>query len=220
MAITPSRDQVEGLLEDRARLTAVDPSLDGRRARSERSRAAIVAAVLELIAEIDGMPSTALVAERAGVTQRTLFRHFGSVDELLAEAVGAQAQLLMQYLGKLEPGGTTDERIERLVDLRVALYRRIAPGRRMALALRSEQPLNANGLRMAGEAQRRQIEALFAEELDRLPGGAAERDTVVHALDVATSWEAFDRLVTEQGLDDDRAAAAVRALVAGALRAG
>jgi hypothetical protein len=43
---------------------------------------------------------------------------------------------------------------------------------------------------------------------------------VLHALDAATSWEVFDRLVTEQGLDDAEAAAAVRVLVAGALQTG
>jgi AcrR family transcriptional regulator len=200
-------------------LTDVDPATDGRRARSERSKAAIVAAVLDLIVEIDGMPSSALVAERAGVTQRTLFRHFGTVDELLAEAVGTQSELVLPYLQPLDPSGPLEERIARLVEVRTALWRRSAPVRRKALALRADLPLIANGLRMAAAAQRRQVEALFAEELDRLPGGAAHRGTVVQAIDVATSWEAFDRLVSEQELDDTGAAAAVRLLVAGALRA-
>jgi AcrR family transcriptional regulator len=200
-------------------MTDLEPALDGRRARGERSRAAIVAAVLELIGEIDGMPSTALVAERAGVTQRTLFRHFATVDDLLAEAVGAQSQMVMPYLQPLDASGSFDERVARLVDVRTELFRRIAPVRRKALALRADLPLIANGLAMANDAQRKQIELLFAEELDRLPGGAAHRRTVVSALEMATSWEAFDRLVTEQDLDDAGAAAAVRLLVAGALRA-
>jgi AcrR family transcriptional regulator len=171
--------------------------------------------VLELIAEIDGMPSTALVAERAGVTQRTLFRHFGSVDELLAEAVGTQSQMVMPYLQPLDASGSVEDRVARLVDVRIELFRRIAPVRRKALALRADLPLIANGLSMANDAQRRQIELLFAAELDRVP----HRRTVVSALEMATSWEAFDRLVTEQGLDDASAAAAVRLLVASALRA-
>jgi AcrR family transcriptional regulator len=194
-------------------------ALDGRRARGERSRAAIVAAVLDLIGEIDGMPSTAMVAERAGVTQRTLFRHFGSVDELLAEAVGTQSQMVLPYLQPLDAGGTFEERIVRLVEVRTELFRRIAPVRRKALALRAELPLIANGIAMANDAQRKQIELLFAAELDQLGASASHRRTVVHALEMATSWEAFDRLVTEQGLDDAGAAAAVRLLVAGALRA-
>jgi AcrR family transcriptional regulator len=200
-------------------VTDLDPALDGRRARGERSKAAIVAAVLELIGEIDGMPSTALVAERAGVTQRTLFRHFGSVDDLLAEAVGTQSQMVMPYLQPLDAGGTLAERVDRLVACRIELFRRIAPVRRKALALRADLPLIANGLAMADAAQREQLELLFAPELERLPGGDARRRTVVSALEVATSWEAFDRLVTEQGLDDTAAADAVRLLVTGALRA-
>jgi AcrR family transcriptional regulator len=193
--------------------------VDGRRARGERSKAAIVAAVLELIGEIDGMPSTALVAERAGVTQRTLFRHFGSVDDLLAEAVGTQSQMVMPYLQPLDSSGTLADRIDRLVARRVELFRRIAPVRRKALALRADLPLIANGLAMADAAQREQVELLFAPELEALPGGEERRRTVVSALEVATSWEAFDRLVTEQGLDDAAAADAVRLLVTGALRA-
>ena len=128
---------------------------DGRRARGERSRAAIVQAVVDLLPESEGMPSTTKVAERAGVTQRTLFRHFGSVDDLLAAVIEEQAEVIAPYLARLDDGGPRADRIARIVAKRAELFARIATVRRWALQLRATYPDIANGLRRAAVAQQR-----------------------------------------------------------------
>jgi AcrR family transcriptional regulator len=194
--------------------TTSDAEVDGRRARGARSRAAIVDAVLELLAEGEELPSSAAVATRAGVTQRTLFRHFASVDDLMAEAVGHQSRIVASYLQPLDAGGDLDARIARLVEVRTALFRRIAPIRRQALRLQVRHPVVAKGLWAAQRGQREQVARLFAPELAERPAPALD------ALDLATSWEAWDRLEGGQGLDDDATAEVLRTLVRGVLTNG
>jgi AcrR family transcriptional regulator len=189
---------------------------DGRRARGERSRAAIVQAVVDLLPESDGMPSTTKVAERAGVTQRTLFRHFGSVDDLLVAVIEEQTEVIAPYLARLDDGGPRAERIARIVATRAELFARIATVRRWALQLRAAYPDIANGLRRAAVAQRAQIARLFAAELEAMD--ARRRAVALEAIDVALSWPTWDRLVDEQQLDDHQVVEVLAALVAGVLR--
>ena len=189
---------------------------DGRRARGERSRAAIVQAVVDLLPESDGMPSTTRVAERAGVTQRTLFRHFGSVDDLLVAVIEEQTELIAPYLARLDDGGPVADRIARIVATRAELFARIATVRRWALQLRATYPDIANGLRRAAVAQRAQIAHLFAAELEAMDAG--RRAVALDAVDVALSWPTWDRLVDEQQLDDHQVVEVLAALVAGVLR--
>jgi AcrR family transcriptional regulator len=189
---------------------------DGRRARGERSRAAIVQAVVDLLPESDGMPSTTKVAERAGVTQRTLFRHFGSVDDLLVAVIEEQTEVIAPYLARLDDGGPRADRIARIVATRAELFARIATVRRWALQLRATYPDIANGLRRAAVAQRAQIAHLFSAELESMDAG--RRAVALDAIDVALSWPTWDRLVDEQQLDDHQVVEVLAALVAGVLR--
>ena len=64
------------------------PHPDGRRQRSQASRAKIVTAFMELIESGDPSPSAARVAKRAGVGLRSVFRHFDDMDSLYAEIDG------------------------------------------------------------------------------------------------------------------------------------
>src|SRR5690349_20360766 len=56
---------------------AAESPTDGRLLRSQRTKRAIVDALLDLIREGHMKPSSAEIADRAGVTQRTLFNQFG-----------------------------------------------------------------------------------------------------------------------------------------------
>ena len=59
---------------------------DGRHRRGERNRKAVVVAALDLIAEGCLVPTAQLISARAGVTIRTLFRHFPDMETLFAAA--------------------------------------------------------------------------------------------------------------------------------------
>jgi AcrR family transcriptional regulator len=64
--------------------TQVQPELDGRRLRSERSREAIIDVMLTLIEEGALIPTAQQVSERAGVGIRSVFRHFSDMAGLFA----------------------------------------------------------------------------------------------------------------------------------------
>src|SRR3954447_3199911 len=75
-----------------------DVTVDGRDARSERSRQAMVDALLDLLREGNVRPSSSQIAERAGVTQRTLFNQFGDMDSLISAVAARQAQRFFKLL--------------------------------------------------------------------------------------------------------------------------
>ena len=60
--------------------------VDGRSARAERTRAAIVEALLELNREGDLKPTGERIAERAGVSLRALWANFKDMEALFAAA--------------------------------------------------------------------------------------------------------------------------------------
>jgi len=90
-------------------------TIDGRHARSERSRQAMVDAVLDLLKEGVLRPSSAQIAERAGVTQRTLFNQFGDMDSLIGAVASRQVQRVFKLLPKAGEG-SFEERVARYCD--------------------------------------------------------------------------------------------------------
>jgi TetR/AcrR family transcriptional regulator of autoinduction and epiphytic fitness len=58
--------------------------VDGRTARSERTRNAIIDAHLQLISEGDMRPTADRVAKLAGVSLRALWSHFADMEALMA----------------------------------------------------------------------------------------------------------------------------------------
>ena len=59
-------------------------ALDGRFRRGERSRQAIVAALVELVGRGILQPTAQQVADQAGVGIRSVFRHFSEMESLYA----------------------------------------------------------------------------------------------------------------------------------------
>jgi AcrR family transcriptional regulator len=82
---------------------------DGRTARRERNREAVVTALLGLYREGVMTPSADEIATRAGVSARSLFRYFTDVDDLAFAAVARQAEHLMPLLAlDLDPAASID----------------------------------------------------------------------------------------------------------------
>ncbi|MBX9814665.1 MAG: TetR/AcrR family transcriptional regulator, partial [Sphingomonas sp.] len=107
----------------------IDPTSDGRYARSRATRDKIVTALLDLVREGDVSPSAARVAETAGVGLRTVFRHFDEMDTLyraMAEAIERQVMPLM-----LKPFTSEHwrDRLRELTERRIEIYETIMPYR-------------------------------------------------------------------------------------------
>ena len=64
---------------------SVEPEVvDGRRARSERSKQAIIDASLALMEEGNLIPTAQQISDKAGVGIRSFFRHFEDMETLFA----------------------------------------------------------------------------------------------------------------------------------------
>lgn len=174
-----------------------DPESDGRWLRRERNRAAIVAALLELCNEGVFDASATLIAERAGLSARSLFRYFDDIDDLYRtvceeqfERVSVMAQI--HNFGK----GSTREKVENLVDQRIRIFKASRNIGRVARAYQYRIPAIAKMLQQGREASIdvavRHLESEF-NALDRV-----QRITALNCIDVFCSFEAFDRLF-EQG---------------------
>lgn len=87
--------------------------VDGRTARGERTRAAVVDALLALQEEGDLEPTAQRVAARAGVALRTVFGHCCDMETLWAQA-GEREVAKMAALADVPSGDLPlDERVER-----------------------------------------------------------------------------------------------------------
>ena len=117
------------------------PESDGRRRRRTQNREAVLDALVSLFDEGVYEPSSAEIAERAGLSPRSLFRYFDDVDDLSRAAIERQ---LAAALPLVEPGVGSEAplpaRIAELVDARVRLYEAIEPAARAGTGERPPQP--------------------------------------------------------------------------------
>ena len=185
-------------------MTVLEPGVDGRTARGHRTRNAVVDALLALIHEGDLRPTAPRIAERAGVSLRSIFQHYSDLETLFA---AAGRRHLAQVQEMLEPLPDQDlpraERVEVFVAQRARLLEFIAP---VARAASIQEPFSSQlqaNREFAVAASRREIEKVFATELEPLTG--EERDELVVALDIAASSPAWEQLRVWSGLDVDAA---------------
>ncbi len=195
------------------------PPTDGRARRRERNREAVVAALLELYREGRLQPSADEVAERAGVSVRSVFRYFDDTEAMVRAGITRQQQHLAPlYALEVPAGAPFTERLRRFVDARTRLLAGMGPVGRVARALAIRQPLVEAELARIRQRLRDQLTEVFAPELATLP--PAERTAAVAAADVASSWEAYHLMTEDQGLTPDQAADAMARALARLLAPG
>jgi AcrR family transcriptional regulator len=180
-------------------------SSDGRLRRGERSREAIVAALFELVGEGVLQPTAQQVAERAGVGIRSVFRHFDDMDSLFA-TMDARLRDDAWPILREAPEGSLRERARALVQRRARLFERIAPYKRSA----NVQRWRSDFLRSRHAHLVRELRADLLRSLPELSEAPAE---TIDAIDLITSFEAWDRLRADQRLSRERAEATLERAV-------
>jgi AcrR family transcriptional regulator len=179
------------------------PLTDGRVARSQRTRLAIIDALLQLLASGDLRPTTERIAAAAGVSTRSIFLHFADVDSLFTQAVDRFTEQSLVGIRPVDPAKPLPERVEQFARQRGRLYESIAPAARAAQIQEAFSEELAGRLRALRRLSRQAIERAFASELDPL-GFGARRD-LLEALTAAASWTHWDGLRRYQGLSRPRA---------------
>jgi AcrR family transcriptional regulator len=182
--------------------------LDGRVARSRRTRAAIVEALVDLLEEGNPQPTVEEIAARAGVAPRTVFQHYADREALFAAVSAHREAHLQELMGAIDPDAPLAERIEQVVAQRARVYEWIAAVRRGALLMEPFSPAVHASLEAFRAAKREELARVFATEV--AARDEAERPALTAALGAVGSWSAWDALRAQQGLGVEDASAALR----------
>jgi AcrR family transcriptional regulator len=168
-------------------------STDGRRARRERGRLAVIDAMFELVQEGKVPPPAEAIAQRSGVSVASVFRYFDGIADL-------QFQTFERFRQRFEPlvhqviDGSLDERIAALVDARLELYERAGMLMMMGRlrALEHAPMVEASARWRATLAD--QVRRAFAPESAVLdPAAANDLLAVIDALTALESWDVMRR---------------------------
>ena len=185
--------------------------VDGRTARGQRTRAAVVDALLALQEEGDLEPTAQRVAARAGVALRTVFGHFSDMETLWASA-GERELAKMAALADV-PGGdlALDERIERFCASRARVLESVLPVLRAARLREHASAALRRNREIFAERGDAEVGAVFATEL--APLDEAERAVVLSAFHVVAGGAAWELLRCQRGLDVEAATDVLRRTV-------
>ncbi|MEG9861347.1 MAG: TetR/AcrR family transcriptional regulator [Parvularculales bacterium] len=184
--------------------------IDGRHKRSERSRAAIITATLNLVDNGNLSPTARQIAEEAGVGLRSFFRHFEDMDALFDTIDRHLRKYYEQLFNRPFSNGCLEERIADIVTGRSEAYERL---KKMMMSTQAQLwrsgTLQKNYARNQ-ERLRKHLEK-WLPELQSLPKGKRE---AAHA---AASFDMWHRLRHHQKLNISEAREAIIAMLHGLL---
>ena len=186
---------------------------DGRSARAARTRDAVVEALLSLLDDGNFRPTARQVAERAGVSLRSVYVHFDDLEDLFSAAAERHFERTRDLVQAIPGDGPLATRLDGFARQRERIHEASAQVRRAAVLQEPFSPALAEVLRLARQLSRAEIEIVFAPELGRRRG--ADRDRLLVELEVvsnASTWEALR-------LQHELPAPAAREVVADMLRA-
>lgn len=178
---------------------------DGRAKRAQQSRDHIVAATLELLAEGNVRPTAEQIASRAGVGRRTVFRHFNDMEKLYQELILGVARRFSMLAAPFQSEGW-EGKLQEIIDRRSRAFEEFMPFQRASDAHRegSDELQAAQTFRLA-------IMRSVLENI--LPQAIRDQKPLLEAIDLALSFEAWQRLRIDQGLCPEDAQEAVATLI-------
>lgn len=170
---------------------------DGRSARRDSNRAAVVDAMLALLDAGRPDPAPADVAARAGVSERSIFRYFEGIDDLRQAVIAQHFDRVAPLLTIRGAGaGGVETRIRRFVEARLRFWAATAGPARVART-RALVPDIAAGAQRVRTLLDTQVREQFAPELAALRRDRA--DELVLVIDVVFSFDAWDLMTTAHG---------------------
>lgn len=173
---------------------------DGRSARRERNRDAVLDALVQLTTEGEHDPSIDDIADRAGVSYRSVYRYFADRSEMMDAATDRALAwiqpLLLNASGPVAPNDPLDHRIDSIVDARVEVYFQIADMVRQAMVQSFSNRKIDEHFRNARRMSRRQIHDRFHSELKQFT--PQECELRISAIDQVLSFLAIDYIINER----------------------
>lgn len=181
---------------------------DGRRQRSTVARQKIVTALFEILREGNMAPEAAIVAERANVGLRTVFRHFEDMDSIYHEMTDRLMRgILPRVLAPLEAEGWT-ERLVEYAGRRAEIYEAVFPMRMCLGVRRYQSDFLMDRFKRDLELERSSLQAF-------LPRAILNDKTLFLAIEAALAFPNWRRLRKDVGLSvEDAEAVILRSLAA------
>jgi len=146
--------------------------------------------MVALIQEGNLQPSAIEIADRAGVSHRSIFRYFDDLDDLMRTSIN-HAFIDAASVGRIEElgTGTLDERIAAFTDARLTLYRHVDGAMQVSRMKAPSIPAIDQTIGTIAKASRKQISRQFAPEVGTR--SAPEVELLIDAVLVASSYDAF-----------------------------
>jgi AcrR family transcriptional regulator len=179
------------------------PPRDGREARAERTKKAVADALIDLIEEGDLRPTSKAIAERAQVSERTIFQHFADLETLFSVSARRLGERIVRKLEYISTEGPFEARMKTYLDELVYLHQAMTPVRQASRLHEPFSPVLQEALRSWRDELRRGIDRVFEQELAGRPPD--ERADVVEALALVATWSSWENMRRNSGLAADRA---------------
>lgn len=163
---------------------------DGRNARRERSRIAVIEAVFSLIQEGKVPPVVDDVAARAGVSVSSIFRNFDGLADMQQQALDHSDKQFAASYDVGDASASLPDRIRSHVRTRVELYETAGALMKIARGRALDHEPMVEGVARLRARLADQTRQRFATEVEKLtPAAAAD---LVAIVDTATSPEAYE----------------------------
>jgi TetR/AcrR family transcriptional regulator, regulator of autoinduction and epiphytic fitness len=184
---------------------------DGRNLRAERTRQAIVDATLALLDEGNVQPTAEQIAARAHVSERSVFQHFPDREQLFEAVSARQYERVGKMVRRLSSDGPLEERLDAFVEQRCRVLEATRSVRRAAVLMEPFSEVIASQLRRGRGLYRREVEHVFARELDGRP--REDRALLLASLASASDPSGWDNMRTYQAMSVARSREAMRRTV-------
>jgi AcrR family transcriptional regulator len=176
--------------------------LDGRVARRERNRTAVLDVVLEMFAEDQLFPTIEQASSRSGLSPRSVYRYFADPGELLEATIvrsfdQSRGVTHLHAIG----AGPLEDRLQAFCESRVRLHG-VSGAVWRATVYNAARHERLRGELEANRGRKRdQFAKQFAPELVAMPADKHQR--VLAAGDVLTQLDSIDLLRRSNGLESD-----------------
>lgn len=176
-----------------AKRGAKEVKTDGRRERAADSRRRILEATLELIREGKPSPTAETISARAGVSLRTLFRHFEEMENLHIEIAALVMKDLRPILSRPMENKPWPYAFYEAIERRAEFYEALMPFNTSLQVFRHRSAALAKQHQRISTSSRELLEANFPREITQDQG-------LMQALELILSIETWQRLREQQKL--------------------
>ncbi len=194
--VISERDAVSAALglEPQAATTEIDDpgdeEGDGRTLRRTRNRQRVIVALLDIVRSGELDPSVADIADKAGVSHRSVFRYFDDINDLVRTAIDHEVELAMPLAQIPDLGmGSLDRRIDSWVDSRLRVHGATYQVGRVARHRAPGIPSIDEGMKGIYQIGVTRMRNHFATELDEL---GTDGGIMLDAAMVLTGFESYD----------------------------